>query len=153
MYTEYILGTDIDDHLFRDIICKCILQFPDAETEQSHYHELVYRDLVCEVQPDSQINVYKIALSSSQSIDSLEKLEYEKQKQPCHAFPSSKQVHDDYIVTKLRLKPKTTCAVLVFETRAYGHNHYNRISIQGKKYNTELMRFVKNNMRLESTCP
>lgn len=152
MYTEYVVGTNIDDRLYEDTICKCMLQFSDAETEQSHHHELVYRDMVCEVQPDGQINVHKLIIHSSQIIDSIERLEYEKQKQPYHAFPSSKQVHDDYYVTKLKVKPKTTCAMLVFETRDYGHGHYNRIAVQGKKYNTEIMRFIKSNMRPESTC-
>lgn len=124
--TEIILHEDAPDDLMQTLIGFSVSKWGQAA--QKHFVEFGFRNLVCEVLDNHQTQVYKKSfISQRQNI-----VEYSKEKQAYHVFPSTNQLHSTCHVSKLTFK-LPSCMQLHFERRNYGANHHNKVYIATTK--------------------
>ncbi len=100
-FTEIVLSENAPDAIARNLMgVIAALSKSAASPIKKYYTELMLRDLVCEISDNHQNSVYKKAFVSQQG----DVVEYRKEKQSFHVFPSTNNLHSACHVSKVTFK-------------------------------------------------
>ncbi len=97
--TEIILAENAPDAIARKLL-GVVKSKSATPPSKKYYTELVLRDLVCEIGDNHQNNVYKKSFISQKG----DIVEYKKEKQSFHVFPSTDKLHSVCQVSKVTFK-------------------------------------------------
>jgi hypothetical protein len=97
--TEIVLAENAPDATAQKML-EVVKSKSTTPPSKKYYTELVLRDLVCEIGDNHQNSVYKKSFMSQEG----DAVEYKKEKQSFHVFPSTNKLHSVSQVSKLTFK-------------------------------------------------